>query len=85
MKFNNMAATAARLDVGDSGNAECIKKETFIRKGDDITRFSALVISQIVPTPFAFHHNLLIVGRNLVTIGKKSVGNYNKNYYWVLT
>lgn len=45
-----MAATAARLDVGDSGNAECIKKETFNRNGDDITRFGALVISQIVPS-----------------------------------
>lgn len=50
MWFNNMAAMAARLDVGDSGNAECIKKETFNRKGDDITRFGALVISQIVPS-----------------------------------
>ena len=45
-----MAATAARLDVGDLGIAECIKKETFIRKGYDITRFGALVISQIVPS-----------------------------------
>ena len=80
-----MAATAARLDVGDSGNAECIKKETFNRKGDDITRFGAMVISQRVSSHLHFHYMLPIVVRDLVTKGKMSVGKYSKNCYWVLT
>ena len=85
MRFNDIVAMAAKSDFSDSGNAKCTKKETFNRKGDDITRFGAMVISQRVSSHLHFHYMLPIVVRDLVTKGKMSVGKYSKNCYWVLT